>query len=146
MTKWHHSSSTSASCRLEWRPSRLLLAALVSLTLLAAFSVVVSGVPRLLAWPLLAWVVWFGIRGARSQSRRPTIQLMFPGNGMPAIVDGEAVEGMRIEWRGPLAFATWKERGGGVRRLVWWPDILPATKRRELRLAASDSEAARQRS
>ena len=146
MTKWHHSSSTSTSCRLEWRPSRLLLVALVSLTLLAAFSVIVSGVPRLLACPLVAWVGWFGIRGAHRQWKRPRIELVFPGNGMPAIVDGEAVAGMRVEWRGPLAFATWKDRGGGVRRLVWWPDILTASKRRELRLAASDGEAARQRS
>lgn len=145
MTKWHHSSSASASCRLEWNPSRLLVAALVSLTLLAAFSVLVSGVPRLLAWPLAAWVGWFGIRSARSQLKRSMIQLVFPGSGMPAIVDGEAVEGMRIEWRGPLAFATWSERHGQVRRLVWWPDTLPAPKRRELRLAASGGEAARRR-
>lgn len=142
MTKWHHSSSASPSCRLEWRPSRLLVVALVSLTLLAAFSILVSGVPRLLAWPAAVWACWSGIQSARRHGQRPPSQLVFPGDGRAATVDGKAVEGMCVQWRGPLAFATWTEGDGRRRRLSWWPDTLPATTRRELRLAASNAEAA----
>jgi len=117
-----------------------------SITLLAVLSLLVSGMPPWMAYPLAAWAAWSGWRGTRREWNRPAVELVFPGDGLPAIVDGKAVEGMCIEWRGPLAFAKWNVRPGEMRRLAWWPDTLPARSRRELRLAASGNEAARPRS
>ncbi|HZF97715.1 MAG TPA: hypothetical protein VEY92_05645 [Pseudoxanthomonas sp.] len=70
---------------------------------------------------------------------------MFPGDGRPASVDDLPVDAMRVAWRGPLAFARWQDRNGRIRRLAWWPDTLPAGKRRELRLAADAAPAAQRR-
>ena len=51
------------------------------------------------------------------------------------MIDGVPVDGLRIAWRGALAFARWSSPTGAVERLVWWPDTLPADRRRELRMA-----------
>ncbi|MFN7184345.1 MAG: hypothetical protein ACK4MZ_09210, partial [Thermomonas haemolytica] len=45
------SSSTSASCRFEWRPSRLGQAALLGLGGLGVFCVLACDLPAALAWP-----------------------------------------------------------------------------------------------
>jgi toxin CptA len=57
-------------------------------------------------------------------------------DGTAVSVDGARVEDFTVHWRGPLAFARWRDGQGGVHRLAWWPDTLPASARRELRLAA----------
>jgi toxin CptA len=62
---------------------------------------------------------------------------------LPATLDGQPIDNVRLQWRGPLAFLFWRDRQGRPQRLSWWPDTLPAASRRELRLAASCLEAAR---
>ena len=138
-------SAVSIGCRLEWRPSRWLVAALVTISLLAAFSAVSSQLPALVSWPLAAFACGAGLRRARAEWHRPVHRLVFPGDGRPASVDDVPVDAMRVAWRGSLAFARWRDRNGRVRRLAWWPDTLPAGQRRELRLAADAMHAARRR-
>jgi len=136
-----HSSSASATCRIEWRPSRVLCGALIALGLLADLSLLASDLPPACVWPAAlvapAWGFWL----ARRERRRAPIRLTWRADGV-LFVDGERVERPRLQWRGPLAFLDWRE-SGKARRLAWLPDTLPAAGRRELRLAAMTAEAAR---
>ena len=145
MTHSHHSSSASASCRLEWRPSRWLTGVLSLLGILAAFSILASEMPRLAAWPLALSALACGMWRAWRESGSPVREFFFPGNDLPVMLDGAPIESVEVQWRGSLAFIFWKERDGRCRRLSWWPDTLPAARRRELRLAAGSLEAARDR-
>jgi plasmid maintenance system antidote protein VapI len=63
-----------------------------------------------------------------------------------AYLDGVPVEQVEVQWRGPLAFVSWKGRDGRRQRLSWWPDTLPPARRRELRLAANATDTAPHRS
>lgn len=143
MTHLPCSYSTSVSCRLEWRPSRWLLAAICIAGILASFSVLLSNMPRLLAWPLAACVLLHAARLALRESRLPACSLVFPGSELPVLVDGVPVEQVDVQWRGPLAFVSWQDRTGKRRRLSWWPDTLVLGRRRELRLAAGSLQASR---
>ena len=145
MTHWHHSSSGSVSCRLEWRPSRWVTGVLSLLGILAAFSMLVSEMPRLAAWPLALSALAFGLWRAWRESRSPVHELFFPGNDLPVMLDGAPIDSVEVQWRGSLAFVRWQGRDGQSRHLSWWPDTLPAARRRELRLAAGSLEAARNR-
>ena len=67
MKSWQRWSAVSIGCRLEWRPSRWLVAALASISLLAAFSAVNSQLPALVSWPLAALACGAGLRRARAE-------------------------------------------------------------------------------
>jgi len=118
---------------------------LALLGILAAFSVLASEMPRLAAWPLALSALAFGLWRAWRESRSPACEFFFPGNDLPAMLDGAPIESVEVQWRGSLAFVRWQGRDGRSRRLSWWPDTLPAARRRELRLAAGSLEASRNR-
>ena len=139
-------SSASVSCRIEWRPSRWVISALLSGGVLASVSVFLSGMPRPAAWLFAAAVSIHALWLADRESRRPVRSLVFPGNDMPVTVDCMPMEQVEVQWRGPLAFVSWKERDGKRLRLSWWPDTLPPARRRELRLAANATDTAPHRS
>ncbi|MBB4125988.1 toxin CptA [Xanthomonas translucens] len=131
------SSPPSAPCRLEWRPSRWLLAALALLSVLAPLSILGSDMPRACAWPAAALAALYAAWLLRREARQAPRALLIPTQGnVAASVDGQAVAALQVDWRGPLAFARWRDADGHVRRLAWWPDTLPPAARRELRLAA----------
>lgn len=147
-TRW---SSASAPCRLPsraiearlgWKPSRWLAAALLAMTPLAAFSVLASEMPRVVAWPLAVAALVYGGWLTRREWRRPRREFVFCGDRAPARVDGVPVEDVEMQWRGPLASVRWRDPGGRRHRLAWWPDTLPPARRRELRLAAPSRDAA----
>nr|WP_028919059.1 hypothetical protein [Pseudoxanthomonas suwonensis] len=131
----------SAPCRLEWRPSRWLLAALLLLTVLAPLAVLGSELPRPLAWPLALAAAARGLQLARREAGRAPRQLVLgpaprqPGAPCLDSLDGQPLEDCQVRWRGPLAFLDALDREGRRVRLAWWPDTLPAARRRELRLA-----------
>jgi len=137
------SSSASSRCRIEWRPSRLLGAALVLLSLLAALAALASEMPRPAAWPLALLALAHGAGLAWRQMRRPWHVFELAGQDAPVWVDGEQVRGADVTWRGPLAFVRWRDRAGHARHMAWWPDTLAGPARRELRLAAPQRRAAR---
>ncbi|MBE2291389.1 MAG: hypothetical protein J0L89_02695 [Xanthomonadales bacterium] len=148
------SSSASAPCRVEWRPSRWLVAALLILSLLAPLSVLGAEVPRWLAWPLALAAAAWGLRLAWREAGRAPRWLVLadratgPGDGIashagPDTLDGRPLARCEIAWRGPLAFVHAVDDAGRHQRLTWWPDTLPAARRRELRLAAAARGASR---
>lgn len=136
MTHSQRLSNGSPACRLEWRPSRWLLAVIALITLLAMFSLHASDMPGWLAWLLSGPVLFLGVRTLLKEWSHPPVLLVFRGSGQPVLVDGQVVRDLGVEWRGPLAFARWQDADGLTRRLSWWPDTLPPARRRELRLAA----------
>ncbi len=134
MSKSHRSSSASATCRLEWRPSTLITIWLVSLAVLSPISLLASGLPRWLAWPLAVIAMLHALREAQRHRVSPRRVLLIVGEG-PLQVDGAPAECWRLRWRGPLAFLSWRDALGGRHALSFWPDTLPKAQRRELRLA-----------
>ena len=131
----------AADCRLLWRPSRLLSAALIALGLAAAFSVVASELPLPASLPLaamaLAWAGW----SARREARRPPRPLVIAGGR--ATLAAAPISDLRLHWRGWLARLDFTGSDGRRRRLLWWPDTLDAAGRRELRLAVAVTSPAR---
>ena len=143
MSKSRRSSNRFAPCRIEWHPSRWTCAMLWALSLLAPSSLLVSDLPRGFAWPLAAIIAAVGIVDAWRHGRAPGRALVIPGGHAPPTCDGQPMQALKIDWRGPLAFLRWRDPAGRVRRLVFWPDTLPAASRRELRLATMRMQAAR---
>lgn len=102
-------------CRLERRPSPLLIAALLSLAAAAAFAVLVSEMPRVAAWPLALAAIAYGGRLARREARTVPGEFVIPhATEARATVDGTAVEALSVRWRGPIAFLQWRD-GDGLR-------------------------------
>ena len=143
MPKSRNWSPTSAPCHLEWRPSRLLAAALLMLGLLAAVAVLAAEVPSVVAWPGAVAVVGYGHRLARRELRRPSRSLAIPAGADAVLVDGAPAGDFAVCWRGPLAFVHWRDARGRRERIQFWPDTWSAALRRELRLAMIGRAAAR---
>lgn len=136
MSRSHRSSHPSETCRLEWRPSRLLLAWLAMLGVLGAACVLASEMPRMFAFPIALAAVAQGMALARNQARKPSRTLVWDSHAGLVLVDGEPVSMPTLHWRGPLAFLRYWGADGRWQRLAWWPDTLGRVQRRELRLAA----------
>lgn len=134
--------SASVPCRIDWRPSRCLVAALLFLAVAAPFAVMASEMPRPVAWPLAAAALVHGLHLVLRERARPRRSLLFTADGRLLVDDAEALA-PRLQWRGPLAFLSWREPAGRSHRLAWWPDSLPPRWRRELRLAVSRLDPAR---
>lgn len=142
MSKSRRSSIAFVPCRLEWRPSRQVGAALCSLALLAPFCLLASDLPRAWAWPLALIAGLVGTRDAWRYRRQSPRHLVIPaGRGAPTC-DSVRVEGLLVHWRGSLAFLRWHDGDGRTRRVVFAADTLPAPTRRELKLAMQRREAA----
>ena len=136
-------SQTSANCRLEWRPSAWPPLLLRLLGAAGAFSLVVSGLPRMVIWPGALLALGYGLVASRRQADQPWIELELDDETVQ--IDDEPVERFRVFWRGPLVFARWRDCEGRTQRIVWWPDTLDPTARRELRLALPREPTARGR-
>src|SRR5690606_27676318 len=122
------SSHGSAPCRLEWRPSRWLLAALLTLSLLAPLAVLGSGLPRLLAWPLaLAPARGGGARAGPAPRRAPRQPGLGPA-GRRDVPAGQPREGSELPWRGPWTFTHPRAAHGRSQRVLWWPETLASPR------------------
>lgn len=136
------SSNASAPCRFEWRPSRWPIAALSALAAFAPCVILLSEMPAIAGWPLAVAAFCAGFWLARREALRPPCAIVIDGSGA-ATVDGEPVEDFDVDWRGPLAFLSWRDREGRTHRRSLWPDTLAPSLRRELRLAACRDDAGR---
>ncbi|NOT86650.1 MAG: hypothetical protein HOP03_00535 [Lysobacter sp.] len=128
------SSNASAPCRFELRPSRWLIGAMLSMAVLAPFAVLASEMPRWAAWPLAACAAACGAYLAWREAKQPVLPVVIDSEGA-ATIDGQAVQMLQVDWRGPLAFVTWRSAEGRFVRRSLWPDTLSPAQRRELRLA-----------
>ncbi len=127
-------SIASSSCRIDWRPSRRLCLALVTLGLLGAGCVLFSDLPVaarvLLAPAALAYGLWL----ARREAQRPHCELQLDGEGGVLMRRGafeQALSSPRLRLRGSLA--SLEGRAAGRRQAwVWCADTLSAEQRRQL--------------
>ena len=142
MPHWMRSSNACAPCRLDWRPSRWLIGALLVLGVSAAWSILASEMPLGVAMPLAVLTLWRGLWLARREAGRPVRALVWAADQPPRL-DGVLLQDARLSWRGPLAFLQWRDADGRIQRLAWWPDTLPAGARRELKLADAGAGNAR---
>lgn len=146
MTNSLRSSHASETCRVEWRPSRLLRALLGGLGVTAAGAVLLSGMPAPSSIPLAAaalaggWLAGGWLAGVRDAAR-PARVVLWDGHSGVVRVDGVAVCEPCLSWRGALACLAWRDACGRRQRLLFWPDVLDARQRRELRLAAGPASA-----
>ena len=130
-----HWSTTSAPCRLELGPSRLLAAALMTLGVLAAGALQLSEMPSWASLPLAAIALGHGAWLARRELLGKVRRIVVPHSTVPATLDGLDMDALEVHWRGPLATLAWRDADGHRRRLHGWPDTLRRPARRELRLA-----------
>lgn len=134
--------ASTGAARIAWRPSRWQASAMPLLGLLSACSLVDSDLPAPLAWPAAFLACSYGAWLWRRERRRAGLTFVFRPGAVPQ-VEGEAATDFTLQWRGPLAFASWRDAQGRRRHRAWWPDTLPPALRRELRLAAPATRAAR---
>ncbi len=136
MRSRRNSSPISAPFRCEWRPSRWQATAMGVLGVAAAIALMSCALAWSWAIPtgitVLAHSLWSACKGLR----QPPRQLLV--GGMPASstvsVDGQVLAGVELLQRGPLLMLRWRQ-AGRYDSLLFWPDTLSATQRRELRLA-----------
>ena len=109
--------------RIESEPPRALRAAVLALGALAGVACALSEAPAWvgLAIPVLAWLEW---------PRRPEWRVLALGSD--ATLDGEPVEAMRVQRRGPLAVLSWRAKGRTQRHVF----LAGAQERRALALWA----------
>lgn len=134
------SSPVCWSCRIEWRPSRLLAAALLLLAVLAAGSVMASALPPLPRCLLAGAAFGWGLAAARAAATALPGLLEWAGAGTPARWSRggrvRLLQDVRVDVRGPLVRVCGRDAQGRVHRLLFWPDTTPSRARRQLRLAA----------
>ena len=131
MSKSHRSSSASATCQLEWRPSRWVTAWLLAQVLLVPICLLASGLPRRVAWPVALAAALIAYRQCDRYRRLRKRRLRVCAEG-PLQVDGVSHALWKLHWR---------DDRGISHALSFWPDTLPRGARRELRLATPASVA-----
>jgi toxin CptA len=131
-------SSESSSCRIDWRPSRLLCVALAGLGALAAIAVSLSALP--LGWKLaLAFAALArGAVLARREWNLPPCTLSFELEGGEPVIRRsgreEPMHAPQLALRGVFAAMRWRDGNGRARALRWAPDTLGPAGRHCLRL------------
>ncbi len=113
-----------------------------ALAVLAPCAALASDLPIWVGGTVAALAACFALGLAVRELRGDTHQVVIDGSG-GATVDGQAVEGFRIDWRGALGFVSWRDTAGLLHRRSLWPDTLSPALRRELRLAIPASSAVR---
>jgi toxin CptA len=130
-------SKRSSSCRIDWRPSRLLVVAYAGLGGFAAIALALSALPTGLKPALAALALLRGAWLARREWRRPGCVLEVQAGGAAVIRRAgreEALQSPRLALRGALATLRWRDAGGATQSLAWCSDTLPPRARRALRL------------
>ena len=135
-------SSESSNYLIDWRPSRLLCASIVCLGGLAALSTWMSALPLAARIPLALLAVGYGLDLARRERRRPgfCVRITTDEAGVTSVQapGPRPLACVSIRVRGPLACVAGRGDDGRTRRILWWPDTLPSSSRRALRLASGN--------
>ena len=138
------SSGESATCRLEWRRSRWLPAALCVLAAAAIASLWLSELP-LIASAIGSAIVcgYIGWQSHREWTHSDCVLAWQGGDTDWQVESNGHIESLRhvgARFRGGLVVLTLADANGKQRRYVWWPDTLDAHGRRALRLAVQVKE------
>jgi len=92
--------------------------------------------PSAWAWPAAIAALALGSWSLWRHARQPPREFLIASDINACRQGGAPLSHLDLRWRGPLLFIRWKHPA--QRRwhhAVFWPDTLPAAKRRELRLA-----------
>lgn len=131
-------SRPSSTCRIDWRPSRLLVSALITLGALAVISLWLSALPLLIKIPLAMLALGYSLflAGREARRRNFSVDLSSDGTTLLMVFADRSVQLLapRVTVRGPLACVSGVGQDGRTRRLLWCPDSLPVQSRRALRL------------
>ena len=130
-------STALPNCRIDWRPSRWLCAALCVLGLLAAASLLRCELPAWCRFPLALLALAQGLRLARREWRQPPRALEFGGEGVRLMQEGQpatTLQSPRLRLRGWMASLEGRGEDGRRHVLLWAGDTLDAAGRRKLRL------------
>ncbi|KFN46284.1 protein YgfX [Arenimonas composti] len=128
-----------STCRLDWRTSRPLAAALVILGGLAAISILASALPALTACLAAGAAFGWSLHSARRELARAGGTLTLDGQGRgrwQCVGDVVALQEVSVVFRGPLVVVTGRTAQRRTRRWLFWPGMLVASDRRRLRLLA----------
>lgn len=130
------SSTPSAGCRIDWLPSRVQVAALVVLSLLAGGAVIASALPARPRPVLAGLAVLHGLLLARRTAAAPPCRIAWSDDGRTMRrIDAEGIRPLRnvvVDARWPLVRLQADGADGRRVRLVWWPDTLTGDDRRRL--------------
>ncbi|AXK71632.1 hypothetical protein DWG18_04545 [Lysobacter sp. TY2-98] len=118
--------------RLELGASRALSIALVAIGVIAGLGLFLTDLPTIAACAAAPACAAWGFALAARERQRATRTVMLRADGT-ATVDDERADDLRIDWQGPIASVIWRQNGRG-QRIVAWPDVVDAPRRRELRL------------
>lgn len=134
------SSGVSASCHLEWWPSRVAVGFWLLLALLQPLAFGFSALPAPLKWALACVLALAALRGAWREWHQPPRHLRLADGAL--WLDGLPCARWQGVWRAGWFFLTFEHRSGRG-RLLFWPDTLPPPERRALRLALRAAGAGR---
>ncbi|HIE5649833.1 TPA: hypothetical protein ACXNQV_001679 [Stenotrophomonas maltophilia] len=126
----------SAPSSLEWRPSRLQAGAQLAVLLAAPWLLRASDLPRDALVPVVLLVWALGLAELFWRLRLPKVRVCLPALPAPLQVAGQALDAPQLVIRGPWLLLHGRQ-GRRQRRLLFWPDVLDARQRRELRLAVA---------
>ncbi len=115
---------------------------MLTLAVLAPWATLSSDLPVRVGAIAAVLAVCFAMGLAVRELRRTAQAVVIDASGA-ATIDGQAVEALRIDWRGTLGFMSWRDAAGRIHRRSLWPDTLSPALRRELRLALPASGAVR---
>ena len=135
-------SNGSSSFPIEWRPSSLARGLLIALGCLAGLSIVLSAIPWFAGVLLCVVSIGRGLWLARREQRRVPCSVRFHADGLGLLIESadcsEAWYNVTVLVRGPWAALSGIGPDGRKRYLLWWPDTLPSSSRRALRLASGN--------
>lgn len=115
---------------------------MLTLAVLVPWATLSSDLPIWIGGIVAVLAVCVSVGLAVRELRRTAQAVVIDATGA-ATVDGQAVEALRIDWRGTLGFVSWRDAAGRIHRRSLWPDTLSPALRRELRLALPASGAVR---
>lgn len=140
MSSLKPSSDTCSTFRIDWRPSRWLVAGLALLGPLSAAALMLTDLPGPVAVALASACLLRGLQLACREGRRAACTLvgsLAPASWHRVEADGRQVPLLHVRWhlRGPIAVMRGRGAGGQRCQFVWAPDTLCPSQRRQLRLA-----------
>lgn len=125
-------------CDVVWRPSRYVRVALLVLPCAACFAIWLCSWPWQGCLVVSIAVMMTGLRQWWRHRCLPPIRILLPINPLfPVQINQVKIDHWQLHWHHHLVVFCWHCHCGRQQRLVFWPDTLPKSQWRELRLTAT---------